>query len=53
MLALITLPADFIATTTAYVGGIFTDVSPLVFVAIGLPLAFWVIRSVIGLIRVR
>lgn len=53
MFALITLPANFIATTTAYVGAIFSDVSPLVFVAMGLPLAFWVIRSVINLVRVR
>lgn len=53
MFALITLPVNFIATTTAYVGAIFTDVGPLVFLAMGLPLAFWVIRSVINLARVR
>jgi len=53
MFALITLPANFIATTTAYVGGIFTDLNPLIFLAMGLPLAFWVIRSVINLVRLR
>ena len=50
---MITLPADFIATTTAYVGGIFTDLSPFILLAMGLPLAFWVIRSVINLARFR
>lgn len=53
MLTLITLPADFIATTTAYIGDLFTDTYVLIALAIGLPLAFWFVRRVIGLVRAR
>jgi len=53
MFAVITLPANFVASSTAYVGGLFTDLNPLILIAVGLPLAFWVIRSVIGLARFR
>jgi len=52
MLSIITLPVDFVATTTAYVGALWTDVSPLIYLAVGLPLGFWVIRKVIGLARI-
>jgi len=46
------LPAD-VLEMTAYVGGLFTDLGPIIYLAIGLPLGFWVIRKVIGLVRVR
>jgi hypothetical protein len=51
MLTLISLPSDFIASTTAYIGELFGDVIPLVVLAIGLPLAFWFIAKVIALVR--
>lgn len=50
---LITLPVDFMTNLKAYIGELFTDVSPLVLLAIGLPLAFWVARALIGLVRFR
>ena len=50
---MITLPVDFLTTMTGYIGTVFTDLSTLIALAIGLPLAFWVIRRVIGLIRAR
>lgn len=53
MLTLITLPEGFISDMLAYVGGLFTDLSPLVLVVIGLPLAFWAVRKVISLVRAR
>lgn len=53
MFSLITLPEGFITDMTAYIGELFGDVSPLIILAIGLPLAFWVIKSVIGLVRFR
>ncbi len=53
MLTLITIPGDFIATTTAYIGGLFTDLWMLVALVIGLPLAFWAVRKVISLVRAR
>lgn len=53
LLTLITIPEDFIGTTTAYIGSLFTDIWVLVALVIGLPLAFWVIRRTIGLVRAR
>lgn len=41
------LPAGFISGTMAYIGDLFTDTSPLILIAIGLPLGFWVIFKVI------
>lgn len=48
---MITLPLNFIATTTAYVGSIWADLTPVIILVFGLPLAFWVIRQVIGISR--
>jgi len=53
MLTYITIPSDFVASTTAYAGALFTDLNVLVVLAIGLPLAFWIIRKVVALVRVR
>jgi hypothetical protein len=53
MLSLITLPEDFVSSSLAYVGNLFTDLSPLLIVVIGLPIAFWVIKSVLGVVRFR
>lgn len=54
MLTIITgVDAPFISSLTAYAGTLFTDLSLLVVLAIGLPLAFWVLRKVISLVRAR
>lgn len=45
--------AGFITASLAYVGQLFTDMSLLIYLAIGLPLGFWVIRKVISLVRAR
>jgi len=50
---LITLPENFVSDMTAWVGNVFTDLAPLIVIAIGLPLAFWGISRVIGLFRMR
>lgn len=50
---IITLGENFATNTLAYVGQLFTDLSVLVYLAIGLPLAFWVIRKIISLIKSR
>jgi hypothetical protein len=49
------IEVDATSTTAvlAYISGLFTDVSLFVWLAIGLPLGFWVIAKVIGLVRVR
>lgn len=49
MLSIITLPSDAASTTLGYAGTLFTDLSSLIWLAIGIPLAFLIIRSVIGL----
>jgi hypothetical protein len=46
-----TLPTDFLASTTAYIGVVFDDVWVLVALTIGFPLAFWVILKIENLIK--
>lgn len=46
----LTLPTSTISDLTAYVGGLFSDLSPLWILAIALPLGFWIISKVIGII---
>jgi len=48
-----TIDADFVSSTTAYIGDLFTDLKVLIILVIGLPLAFWVIRRIIGLVKAR
>ena len=45
--------ASFITGALAYVGDLFTDLNLLIVLVIGLPLAFWVVRKVISLVRAR
>lgn len=42
---------NWISALKDYVGQLFTDISPLIILVIGLPLAFWVIQEVIKLFR--
>jgi len=53
MLTLLTLPTDFMSSMTAYIGELFTDLNPIIVLAIGLPLAFWFIGKVVGIVRSR
>lgn len=47
---IITLPAGSSTDLLAYAGSLFTDLWVLIAIAIGVPLAFYVIRKVISLI---
>lgn len=47
------IDAAWITSLTAYVGDLFTDLNLLIVLVIGLPLAFWVIRKTISLVRAR
>lgn len=49
----ITLPVDAVDSLMAYVGGFFGDLWVLIALAIGVPLAFYIISRVVGLIRTR
>ena len=50
---IITIPATGTADLLAYNGELFSDTWQLVALAIGIPLAFYIIRGVIGLFRSR
>jgi len=41
------------ASLLAYAGQLFTDLTPFIVLAIGLPVGFWVINKAIGLVRGR
>jgi hypothetical protein len=50
MLTFFTLPAASSTDMTAFIGQLFTDSWVFIALAIGIPLAFYVIRKVIGLV---
>jgi hypothetical protein len=50
MLSIITLPEEAATDLLANAGELFTDLWVLVAIAIGIPLAFYVIRRVIALV---
>ena len=50
MLTLFSFDANSLASTTAYIGIVFSDAGLVVALAIGIPLAFYVIKKVIGLV---
>lgn len=53
MLSIITVPNTATADLTAFAGTMFTDLWSVIALAVGLPLAFYVIRRVIGLVRAK
>ncbi len=50
---IINIEEGMVSSILEYVGDLFSGVYLLVLLVIGLPLAFWVVRRVIGLVRVR
>jgi len=50
---IITLPVDFLDGMVSYVGSLFGSLSPLIMLAIGLPLGFWVIGKVISMVKTK
>jgi len=53
MFTFITLPVGAVDELMAYVGGFFGDMWALIALAIGVPLAFYIISKVISLVRSR
>lgn len=51
MFNIITLPGDFASTTLGYVGTLFSDLSGIITIIIGVILAVLVIEILIGAIR--
>jgi hypothetical protein len=50
---MITLPVDFATDLMANVSAVFTDVSPLLLLAVGVPFGIYIIRKVISLVPKR
>lgn len=53
MLTVITVPIDMAESMLAYAGTLFTDLSGLITLAVGVPLGFYVIGKVISLVKSR
>ena len=47
------LSSTFASSTLAYAGQLFTDLSLVVYLTIGLPLGFWIIKKIISLVKAR
>jgi hypothetical protein len=46
----ITISEGFVTSSLAYIGQAVTGLGPLLYAVIGLPVAFWVVRKLIGLV---
>lgn len=44
------IPSDFALMSTSYIGGLITDLSPALYILIGIILGMWLIESLISLI---
>ncbi len=53
MLTYLTIASTTPAQIMAYAGQLYTDLSLVIYLAIGLPLGFWVINKVVSLVRAR
>ena len=53
MLTLFTLPADFVSSSTAYIGDLFTDLKAPIVLLVGISLGMWIINYVIAKFRSR
>lgn len=49
-MSIINLGDNFIPEILEYIKDLFVDISPLIFILIGLALAFWIIEFIIDLI---
>lgn len=53
MLTYITIDGGLPAAVLAYAGDLFTDLNLVIYLAVGLPMAFYIIRRIISLVRTR
>ena len=49
----LTITSEFATNTLAYAGSLFTDLTSVIVLAIGMPMGFWVIKKVISLVKAR
>lgn len=50
---MITLPVDFTTDLVANISTVFTDVSPLLLIAVGVPFGIYAIKKVLSLVPKR
>ena len=50
---MITLPVDFATDLVANISTVFTDVSPLLLIAVGIPFGIYAIKKVLSLVPKR
>ena len=50
---MITLPTDFTTDLVANISTVFTDVSPLLLIAVGIPFGIYAIKKVLSLVPKR
>lgn len=50
---LVAVPPELLPAAIAYLGQLFGDLSTLIALVVGLPIAFWVIHKVVSLVKVR
>jgi len=50
---MITLPTDFATDLAANISTVFTDVSPLLLIAVGIPFGIYAIKKVLSLVPKR
>jgi len=51
--SILTFDTAAVASVMTYTGTLFTDLIYIITLVIGIPLGFWIIRKVIGLVRAR
>lgn len=53
MFTYVTMPETMVADIQAITTDLFTDAGLLIALAIGIPVGFWIIRSVVSLVKAR
>lgn len=53
MITFVTMPGTMVADIGTVTTDLFTDAGLLIALAIGLPVGFWIIRSVVSLVKGR
>lgn len=50
---MVSITSDFIAGATAYIDGVAVGIEPLLWLFIGVPLAFWFLGKIIDLVKLK
>ena len=50
---ILTVPTDFVSAALTYTSQMFTDLTPLILIVVAVPLAFWILRKIVSMVRAR